>query len=114
MTSRHEQRTGTARVRPLTALSASRHQSPFGHLSQKQLLIKMDPGYKTRILKRISSFICCFIEWRRRANAKTPYSVASSGNFGVGSFPLIGHDCLLLVLSEFLLFVLGIQELIPG
>jgi len=33
MTSRHEQRTGTDRVRPLTALSASRHQSPSSHLS---------------------------------------------------------------------------------
>jgi hypothetical protein len=27
---------------------------------------------------------------------------------------LIGHDSLLLVLSQFLLFLLGIHELIPG
>jgi len=74
-----------------------------------------DPGYRNPgHRERNFKFSCCFVEWRRRAKAKTPYSVASSGDIGVGSFPLIGHDRLLLVLSEFFLFLLGIQELIPG
>jgi hypothetical protein len=49
-----------------------------------------------------------------RANAKAAYSVASSGDIEVGFFPLIGHDSLLLVLSQFLLFLFGIYELVPG
>jgi hypothetical protein len=52
MTAQYEQRLGTVRVRPLTALSASRHQSPSSHLSQKQLPIKTDPGYETRVLEK--------------------------------------------------------------
>ena len=60
MTSRHEQGTGTARVRPLTALSASRHQSPSSHLSQNQLHVKTDPGYETRVLEKEFKFSCCF------------------------------------------------------
>ena len=82
---------------------------------QKQLPIKTDPGYRNPgHRERNFKFSCCFVEWRCRAKAKTPYSVASSGNFEVGFSPLIGHDRLLLVLSEFFLFLLGIQELIPG
>jgi hypothetical protein len=54
MTSRHEQRTGTARVRPLTALSASRHQSPSSHLSLNPVHVLTTAGsYISR-----SSFWC--------------------------------------------------------
>jgi hypothetical protein len=74
-----------------------------------------DPGYgNPGPWERISSLAAALSNGAAERMPRPPYSVASSGNFGVGSFPLIGHDCLLLVLSEFLLFVLGIQELIPG
>ena len=41
----------------------------------------------------------------QRANAKAMHSVASPGSLGVGGCLLVGHDGLLLVLSQFLLFL---------
>jgi hypothetical protein len=79
---------------------------------------------ETRVLKsRISIYLLrsqtlgdmmSYSNGAGRANAKAAYSVACSGDIEVGFFPLIGHDSLLLVLSQFLLFLLGIYELIPG
>ncbi len=83
-----------------------------------------DPVTETRVLKkRISIYLLLsqtlgdmmsYSNGAGRANAKAAYSVASSGDIEVGFFPLIGHDSLLPVLSQFLLFLLGIYELIPG
>jgi hypothetical protein len=83
-----------------------------------------DPGYRNPGLqKRISIYVLpsqtlgdmmSYSNGAGRANAKAAYSVASSGDIEVGFFPLTGHDSLLLVLSQFLLFLLGIHELIPS
>ena len=83
-----------------------------------------DPGYRNPgPKKRISIYLLLsqtlgdmmsYSNGAGRANAKAAYSVASSGDIEVGFFPLIGHHSLLLVLSQFLLFLLGIYELIPG
>ena len=91
---------------------------------QKQLASKGTRVTETRVLKkRISIYLLLsqtlgdmmsYSNGAGRANAKAAYSVASSGDIGVGFLRLTGHDCLLLVLSEFFLFLLGIQELIPG
>ena len=90
----------------------------------KAARIKRTRVTETRVLKsRISIYLLrsqtlgdmmSYSNGAGRANAKAAYSVASSGDIGVGFLRLTGHDCLLLVLSEFFLFLLGIQELIPG
>ena len=101
-----------------------RHRREMQPRLQKAARIKRTRVTETRVLKkRISIYVLLsqtlgdmmsYSNGAGRANAKAAYSVASSGDIEVGFFPLIGHDSLLLVLSQFLLFLLGIHELIPG
>ena len=101
-----------------------RHRREMQPRLQKQLASNGPGLQETRVLKsRISIYLLrsqtlgdmmSYSNGAGRANAKAAYSVASSGDIEVGFFPLIGHDSLLLVLSQFLLFLLGIYELIPG